>query len=90
MGALCARDPALLIDAWAQQARFGAHTLYRFPAGGRSGDVLTQRLAEKLATSSLTWAATGQAASGCGRRRSGICKQLFASRILRMDPQQAA
>lgn len=62
-GALRARHPAVLLDAWAQHARFDDHHIRRFHALGRSGPDVLQRLADKLATTDLTWAATGLAAA---------------------------
>jgi hypothetical protein len=62
-GAVRARAPSLLLDAWAQHDRFADHDIRRFHAVGRSGpDVLT-RLAQRLAATDLTWAATGLAAA---------------------------
>jgi hypothetical protein len=62
-GALRARDPSLLLDAWAQHARFEDHHIRRFHAVGRSGADVLKRLADKLTTTDLTWAATGLAAA---------------------------
>ena len=62
-GALRARDPSTLLDAWAQHARFEDHHIRRFHAVGRSGADVLQRLTDKLASSDLIWAATGLAAA---------------------------
>lgn len=62
-GALRARDPSVLLDAWAQHARFEEHDIRRFHAVGRSGADVLKRLADMLSTTDLTWAATGLAAA---------------------------
>ena len=62
-GALRARDPSILLDAWAQHARFEDHQVRRFHAVGRSGADVLKRLADALSTTDLTWAATGLAAA---------------------------
>lgn len=62
-GALRTRDPAVLLDAWAQHARFEDHDIRRFHAVGRSGADVLKRLADGLSATDLTWAATGLAAA---------------------------
>lgn len=62
-GALRARDPSVLLDAWAQHARFEEHEIRRFHAVGRSGVDVLKRLADLFSKTDLTWAATGLAAA---------------------------
>jgi hypothetical protein len=62
-GAVRARDPDVLLDAWAQRARFDDNDVLRFHAVGRSGVDVLKRVADTLAATDLTWAATGLAAA---------------------------
>lgn len=62
-GAIRARAPSLLLDAWAQRYSFHEHDVRRFHAVGRSGNAILKALAEKLSGTSTTWAATGLSAA---------------------------
>lgn len=57
-GAVRARAPSVLLDAWAQRYSFADHDIRKFQAVGRTGNAVIQGLARKLAGTKLTWAAT--------------------------------
>jgi hypothetical protein len=62
-GAVRARAPSVLLDAWAQRYSFAEHRVYKFQAVARSGNAALQALARRLEGTRLTWAATGLAAA---------------------------
>ena len=62
-GAIRARAPSLLLDAWAQRYSFDEHVVRRYHAVGRSGNAILKALAEKLSDTSTVWAATGLSAA---------------------------
>ncbi len=62
-GAVRARAPSLLLDAWAQRYSFADHRVHRFQTVARTGHAALQSLAKKLSASGTTWAATGLSAA---------------------------
>lgn len=62
-GALRARDPALLLDAWRSEYRFDKHELIQGHVAARSGDALSRFVAETLTASAVPYAATGLTAA---------------------------
>lgn len=62
-GAVRARSPSVLLDAWAQRYSFADHRVYKFHIVARSGHTALQALASKLAATEVTWAATGLSAA---------------------------
>jgi hypothetical protein len=62
-GAIQARDPDLLLDAWKEEYDFVKHDLIRGHVATRSGDVLLKQLANVLNRGSVSYAVTGLAAA---------------------------
>jgi hypothetical protein len=62
-GAVRARAPSLLLDAWAQRYSFADHRVHRFQTVARTGHAALQSLAKKLSSTGTTWAATGLSAA---------------------------
>jgi hypothetical protein len=62
-GALRARDPALLLDAWREAYRFDKHRILQGHVAARSGDALARFVGDTLAEGSVEHAATGLAAA---------------------------
>lgn len=62
-GQIRARDPSLLLAAWAQRYEFRQHELRRYHAVGRSGPSILKDVAGKLADGPSRWAATGLSAA---------------------------
>ncbi len=62
-GAVRARAPSVLLDAWAQRYSFADHRVHKFQTVDRTGNAALQSLAKKLAATRTTWAATGLAAA---------------------------
>jgi DNA-binding MarR family transcriptional regulator len=62
-GALRARDPTLLLDAWREAYRFDKHHIVRGHVAARSGDTLLRDLAENLRKAGVKHAATGLGAA---------------------------
>ena len=58
-----ARVSRVLLDAWVQRYSAADHHVHRFQAVARTGYAALQGLGEKLATTRITWAATGLAAA---------------------------
>ena len=62
-GGVCAKDPALLLDAWRDAYQFSKHTLHQGHVAARSGDVLLRFICDSLAEQKLEHATTGLAAA---------------------------
>ncbi len=62
-GALRAKDPALLLDAWRDEYRFDKHVLLQGHVAARSGDALARFIGDTLGEGSVEHAATGLAAA---------------------------
>lgn len=62
-GAVRARDPDLLLDAWQDTYDFNRHRIVKGHAPARSGDELLQRVAKQLSREKLDHAATGLSAA---------------------------
>lgn len=62
-GAVRARAPSVLLDAWAQRYSFADHRVHRFQTVARTGHAALQSLASKLSATGSTWAATGLSAA---------------------------
>ncbi len=62
-GALRAKDPALLLDAWCEAYDFAKHTLIQGHVAARSGDALARFVSDTLLAERVEHAATGLAAA---------------------------
>lgn len=62
-GAIRAKDPALLLDAWREAYQFSKHQIYRGHVAARSGDALLKFVADTLTAQGVDYAATGLAAA---------------------------
>jgi hypothetical protein len=62
-GAIRAKDPGLLLDAWREAYLFSKHTLFRGHIAARSGDALLRFVADSLSERKVEHAATGLAAA---------------------------
>lgn len=62
-GAVRAKDPALLLDAWRGADQFSKHTLHRGHVPARSGDALLRFVVDTLSRQKVDYAATGLAAA---------------------------
>jgi hypothetical protein len=62
-GALRAKDPRLLLDAWREDYRFSRHTMIQGHVAARSGDALARFVSDTLAAEKGEHAATGLAAA---------------------------
>lgn len=62
-GALSAKDPQLLLDAWRETYRFSKHTIIRGHVASRSGDALTRFVGDVLKATEVEHAATGLSAA---------------------------
>ena len=62
-GAVCSKDPALLLDAWREAYRFSKHTIYQGHVAARSGDALLRFVGDTLREQGIDYAATGLAAA---------------------------
>lgn len=71
-GAIRARDPGLLLDAWREDYDFFKHYLIRGHVPARSGDALLRQLADVLNQASVSYAATGLAAAWLLDRFAGF------------------
>lgn len=60
-GAVRARDPKVLLEAWAERYEFGQHQLLRGHVAAHSSEELTARLASALTEEGIQHAATGLA-----------------------------
>ena len=63
LGAVRARDPNLLIDAWHDAYDFNRHRIIKGHVPARSGDELLHRVAKQLSQDNLAYAATGLTAA---------------------------
>jgi len=71
-GAIRARDPNLLLDAWRESYGFSRHHIRRGHVPARSGDALLRRLAGELRDRQIEYAATGLAAAWVLARFAGF------------------
>lgn len=71
-GAIKARDPDLLLDAWREDYNFSKHHLVRGHVAARSGDALLRELVGSLQKASAEFAATGLAAAWLLDRFAGF------------------
>jgi hypothetical protein len=71
-GAIKARDPDLLLDAWREDYDFSKHHLVRGHVAARSGDALLRQLVGSLQKASVEFAATGLAAAWLLDRFAGF------------------
>lgn len=71
-GAIRARDPDLLLDAWREGYDFAKHHVRRGHVPARSGDALLGRMAEELGERGDRYAATGLAAAWLLNRFAGF------------------
>lgn len=71
-GRIRARDPNLLLDAWAESYRFAKHRILRGHISARSGEAQMRRMAEFLAKKREQYAATGLAAAWLLNRFTGF------------------
>lgn len=62
-GALRAKDPALLLDAWRSEYRFDRHDIIQGSVAARSGDALTRFVSDTLLAAGVEHAATGLSAA---------------------------
>ncbi len=62
-GAVRAKDPSLLLDAWRDAYRFDKHELHAGHVAARSGDALLRFVADTFAAAGTKYAATGLAAA---------------------------
>ena len=71
-GAIRARDPDLLLDAWREDYDFTKHHIQRGHVPARSGDALLQRMVDELRQLDTRYAATGLAAAWLINRFAGF------------------
>lgn len=71
-GAIRARDPDLLLDAWREDYDFSKHRVVKGHVAARSGNALLRRVAEELQVSKAEQAATGMAAAWLLTRFAGF------------------
>lgn len=71
-GAIRARDPDLLLDAWREDYDFSKHEIVKGYVPARSGDALLRRIAGELRSLETDHAATGMAAAWLLTRFAGF------------------
>ena len=79
-GAIRARDPNLLLDAWREEYDFEKHRVLRGHVAARSGDALLGGLAETLRESEVDHAASGLGAAWLINRFAGFRLVTFYTR----------
>lgn len=62
-GALRAKDPGLLLDAWREAYQFSKHRLFQGHVAARSGELLARFTSDRLVDAKVEHAATGLAAA---------------------------
>jgi hypothetical protein len=62
-GAIRAKDPALLLDAWQEAYQFSKHTIHQGHVAARTGDALLRFVNDTLIEQGIEHAATGLAAA---------------------------
>jgi hypothetical protein len=82
-GAIRAKDPALLLDAWREAYQFSKHILHQGHVAARSGDALLRFASDTLAAQGIEHAATGLAAAWALTRFAGF---RIATLYLSTDP----
>ena len=85
-GAIRAKDPALLLDAWREAYQFSKHILHQGHVAARSGDALLRFVSDTLAAQGIEHAATGLAAAWALTRFVGF---RIATLYLPTDPSPA-
>jgi hypothetical protein len=70
-GKIRARDPNLLLDAWAEEYRFERHRVVQGHIPARSSDALLDRLSSELRVHKIGYAATGLSAAWIMTRFTG-------------------
>jgi hypothetical protein len=71
-GAIRARDPSLLLDAWREEYDFAKHRILRGHVAARSGDTLLRSLAETLREYEVDYAVSGLGAAWLITRFAGF------------------
>lgn len=71
-GAIRARDPDLLLDAWRDDYDFSKHRIHRGHVAARSGEALLRLLAREFRSRDIEYAATGLAAAWVLTRFAGF------------------
>jgi hypothetical protein len=82
-GAIKARDPGLLLEAWRETYDFSKHHIIRGHVAARSGDALLRNMADSLNDASVEFAVTGLAAAWLLDRFVGF---RIATIYLAVDP----
>lgn len=70
-------NPQLLLDAWQEEYRFSKHTVIQGHVAARSGDALTQFVADALSAAKVEHAATGLSAAWQLTRFAGFRTATF-------------
>lgn len=89
-GAVRARAPSVLLNAWAQRYSFADHRVHKFQTVARTGHAALQSLATKLSATSTTWAAWGWRARSCGRGSPTFGSPRCSSKSSRATPSPSA
>lgn len=71
-GAIRARDPDLLLDAWRQDYDFSKHQIIKGHVAARAGEALLRKISEQLHSDEVGHAATGMAAAWLLTRFAGF------------------
>jgi hypothetical protein len=71
-GAIRARDPDLLLDAWREDYDFSQHQIVKGHVAARSGEALLRQVSERLNSHEVDHAATGMAAAWLLTRFAGF------------------
>ena len=71
-GAIRARDPDLLLDAWREDYDFSKHEIVKGHVAARSGDELLRKVTDQLRNMETEHAATGMAAAWLLTRFAGF------------------
>ena len=71
-GAIRAREPDLLLDAWREDYDFSKHQIVKGHVAARSGEALLRQVSEQLHSDKVDHAATGMAAAWLLTRFAGF------------------
>jgi hypothetical protein len=71
-GAICPRDPEILLDAWRDVYDFNRHRIIKGHVAARSGEELVGRVVQGLVSEKLDFAATGLCAAWLYTRFAGF------------------
>ena len=85
-GAIRARDPNLLLDAWSDAYQFEKHRIMKGHVSARSGEALLDSLARKLERRRVAYAATGLGAAWLWTKFAGF---RIVTIYLREDPSDS-